>query len=76
VVKNVRKTELSAGHSSQALGILNLLKDVPDEVVNLTATDYSEPILAKSTIEEHIAYWTAGGNVGNMAYVKVLMPSR
>jgi hypothetical protein len=43
---------LSAGHSSQLLGILNLLKDVPDELVVLTSADYSELILAESTIEE------------------------
>lgn len=68
--KNVRLAELSAGHSSQLLEILNLLKDVPDDLITLTSADYSELILAKSTIEEHIAHWRARGNVGNMAHVK------
>jgi hypothetical protein len=61
---------LSAGHSSQLLGILNLLKDVPDELVVLTSADYSELILAESTIEEHPAHWRARGNVGDMTHVK------
>jgi hypothetical protein len=68
--KNVRNADLSAGHSSQLLGILNLLKDVPDELITLTSADYSELILAESTIEEHLAHWRARGNVGNMAHVK------
>ena len=46
---------LDAGHSSQLLGILELLKDVPDELIILTSADYSDMILAKSTIEEHLA---------------------
>jgi hypothetical protein len=69
-VKNARNADLSAGHSSQLLGILNLLSDVPDELIMLTSADYSELILAKSTIEETIAHWRARGNVGNMANVK------
>jgi hypothetical protein len=68
--KNVRDATLTAGSSSQLLGILNLLADVPDELIVLTAADYSELILAKSTIEEHLAIWRARGNVGNMANVK------
>jgi hypothetical protein len=69
-VKNVRDAALSAGQSSQLLGILNLLKDVPDELITLPPSDYSELILAESTIEEHLAHWRARGNVGGMANVK------
>ena len=68
--KNAHGAALSAGHSSQLLGILNLLKDVPDELVVLTSADYSELILAESTIEEHLAHWRARGNVGDMTHVK------
>jgi len=63
---------LDAGHSSQLLGILELLKDVPDELITLTSADYSDLILAKSTIEEHLAIWRARGNVGSMSHVKGL----
>jgi hypothetical protein len=70
--KNVRDAGLSAGHSSQLLGILNLLEDVPDELINLTPADYADFVLAKSTIVEHLAHWRARGNVGNMAHVKGL----
>jgi hypothetical protein len=52
------------------LGILNLLKDVPDELITLTAADYAELVLAKSTIQEHLEHWRARGNVGDMAQVR------
>jgi hypothetical protein len=68
--KNGRGATLDAGHSSQLLGILNLLKDVPDELITLTSADYSELILAKSTIEEHLTIWRSRGNVGSMSHVK------
>ena len=67
--KNARGSLLSAGHGSQLLGILNLLKDVPDELINLTSAEYAELIVAKSTIEEHLAHWRARGNVGDMTQV-------
>jgi hypothetical protein len=61
---------VSAGHASQLLGILNLLNDVPGELITLTATDYAELVLAKSTIKETLPHWRARGNVGDMANVK------
>jgi hypothetical protein len=67
--KNVRGSTLSAGSSSKLLGILNLLRDVPDELIALESADYSELILAKSTIEEHLAIWRSRGNAGDMAHV-------
>lgn len=71
-VKNATATMpfLDAQHGSRLLGILNLLKDVPDELIVLPAADYSELILAESTIEEHLAHWRSRGNVGAMAHVK------
>ena len=67
-VKNHPDTIL--GHSSQLLGILNLLKDVPDELIALAPADYSELILAKSTIEDYFRHWWARGSVGDMANIK------
>jgi hypothetical protein len=68
--RNMPNAVLGAGGGSQYLGILNLLKDVPDELIILTPAGYSELVLAKSTIEEHLAHWRSRGNVGEMAFVK------
>jgi len=68
--RNMPDAVLGAGGGSQYLGILNLLKDVPDELIILTPANYSELVLAKSTIEEHLAHWRSRGNVGNTAHVK------
>jgi hypothetical protein len=70
-VQNRPDTNLQAQHGWQLLGIINLLKDVPDELlIALTPADYSELILAKSAIEEHLEQWRASGPVGDMANVK------
>jgi len=37
--KNGPNAYLSAGNSSKLFGILNLLKDVPDELITLTSSD-------------------------------------
>jgi hypothetical protein len=50
-----------AGSLAQLHGILNLLEDVPDELILLTSTDYSELILPKSAIEEYLAHSRARG---------------
>jgi hypothetical protein len=42
---------LMASHSSQLRGIINLLKDVPSELINLPPSYYAELVLAMSTIE-------------------------
>jgi hypothetical protein len=57
------------GHKSDLLGIVNLLKNVPDELITLSPAEYSELELAKSTIEDHLHHWWARGNVGDMANV-------
>ena len=60
-----------SGNNSQLLGILNLLRDVPDELLNATSADYADLILAKSAIEDWVAITTARGNVvGYLAQVK------
>jgi hypothetical protein len=68
--KGVPGAQLDAQHSSKLLGILNLLKAVPVELINLSSADYAELVLATSTIEEHLEVWRSRGNVGNMAHVK------
>jgi hypothetical protein len=69
-VKDQLGVSLSAGHSSQLLGILNLLRDVPEELMTLSPAEYADLVLAKSTIDEHLEHWRSRGNVGNMAFVK------
>jgi hypothetical protein len=48
--KNVRDGLLTAGQSSQLLGLLTTLKDVPDELIVLPSEEYAELMLAKCTI--------------------------
>lgn len=67
--KDIANAPLYASHSSQMLGILNLLKDVPDELIVLSPADYSDFVLAKSTIEEHLAIWRSRGPAGQMGHV-------
>jgi len=67
--KNLPNVQLFAGHSSALLGILNLSKNIPDELITLAPDDYSKLVLAQSAIEEHLEHWRARGNVGDMAPV-------
>jgi len=60
--KNVRGTPLS-GHSASLLGVLTLLKDVPEELIALPSADYADLTLAQSTIEDMLAHWRARGVV-------------
>jgi hypothetical protein len=50
--------------------VLNLLKEVPAELLILPPADYARLVLAKSTIEETVAVWRSRGNVGDMAHLK------
>lgn len=61
---------LQAGHSSQLTGIIALSKAVPSELINVSAIEYADLVLAISTIEFHIAVWTSRGNVGGMTPVR------
>jgi hypothetical protein len=67
--KNI-KGAIIAGHGPQLLGLLNLLKSVPDELITLSSTEYADLVLAKSTIEETLEHWRLRGNVGEMSHVK------
>ena len=66
--KNEPASQLS-GNSAKLLGVLNLLKDVPDELIALSSADYAELVLAQSTIEDALAYWRAGSGAGNVPHV-------
>jgi hypothetical protein len=68
--KNTPGVLLSAGDGRKLLGILNLLKEVPDELIALGGADFSELILAKSTIEDTLEHWRSSGAVGNIDSVK------
>jgi hypothetical protein len=63
-------TMLSIGHTHQLRCVLNLLKEVPEQLIILPPADYAELVLAKSTIEETLALWRSRGSVGAMAHVK------
>jgi hypothetical protein len=58
-----------AGVRAHLVGILNLLKDVPDELIALASSDYAELILAKSAIEEYLARTTARDDAGILSQV-------
>jgi hypothetical protein len=69
-VKDIEHAPLYASHSSHMLGILNLLKDIPAELITLSSADYSDFVLAKSTIEEHVEIWRSRGPAGQCGHVK------
>jgi hypothetical protein len=54
---------LTASHSPQLRGIINLLKDVPPELINLTSANYADLVLATSTIEETLETWISRGRL-------------
>jgi hypothetical protein len=60
------------GDTSALLGVLNLLKDVPDELLILESADYSDLILAKSAIEDFLAHTRARGHVRGYDAITVI----
>jgi hypothetical protein len=62
--------QLQPGHSPQLIGILNLTKAIPPELVTVPPNIYADLVLAVSTIEYHLGVWTSRGPVGDMARVK------
>jgi hypothetical protein len=58
------------GNTSDLLGVLNLLKDVPDELFVLESADYADLILAKSAIDDFLTHTWRRGNVGGMSHVR------
>jgi hypothetical protein len=67
--KPQRHATLMMGHGSQLAGVVNLLKNVPDDLIVVSHTDYADLVLAQSTIEETLAHWKARGDVGFMPHV-------
>jgi hypothetical protein len=68
--KNQHRVALGAGHSSLYRGILNLIREIPSELIVLSPGDYADFVLATSTIEEHLEIWITRGNAGDMRHVK------
>jgi hypothetical protein len=68
--KNSPGASMMPGNGSKLLGILNLLKNVPEELMTMAPTEYADLVLAQSTIEETLEHWRARGNVGEMDRVK------
>lgn len=60
---------LQAQHGSKLTGIVALAKAIPQELLGVSASDYARFVLAISTIEFHLAVWTARGPIGNMELV-------
>jgi hypothetical protein len=60
---------IQAQHSSKLIGIISLAKAIPHELFAVSASDYASFVLAVSTIEFHVAVWTARGPVGSMDLV-------
>jgi hypothetical protein len=62
------------GHSPYLVGLLQLLKGVPDELITVSSAEYAELLLAVSMIEETLAHWKismrVGGPAGEMLDVK------
>lgn len=63
-VNNARGHQLS-GYSAKLFGVLSLLKDVPEELIALSSSDYAELVLAQSTIEDTLAYWRGSGGTSS-----------
>jgi hypothetical protein len=68
--RGVENGTLFASHGPELLGLLNLVRAIPDELINLSSVDYAEFVLITSTIEVHLETWASRGNVGQMAHVK------
>jgi hypothetical protein len=51
------------GHSASLLGVVTLLKEIPEELIVLPPAEYADLRLAQSTIEDTVAHWRARGVV-------------
>lgn len=57
------------GHP-QLQGLLNLLNDVPDELISVSSADYADLVLARGIIDDFLAHSRARGVGGMLAHVK------
>ena len=62
------------GHSNVLRGIINLVKQIPAELMVLPEDVYADLILAISAIENQLDIWTSRGDVGRLQLVKGLDP--
>src|SRR5258705_4153564 len=65
-----RDGQLQASHSPQLIGMLNLMKAIPAELINLPPNVYADLVLAVSTIEYHLDVWISRGLEGTLPNVK------
>ncbi len=61
---------LQAGHSSQLLSIVSLVKSIPDELISVSSSDYADLVRATSTIEFHLQIWISRGPNGGMEHIR------
>jgi hypothetical protein len=59
--------QLQAAHSPQLIGIMNLMKAIPPELITVPPNVYADLVLAMSTIEYHLEVWTSRGLEGTLA---------
>jgi hypothetical protein len=64
------KTGVQFHAHPQLQALLNLVKDIPDELINVSSADYADLVIAKGTIDEFLAQARARGTGGPMALVK------
>jgi hypothetical protein len=62
--------QLQASHSPQLIGIMNLIKAIPPELITVPPPVYADLVLAISTIKYHLDVWTSRGPAGGLANVK------
>jgi hypothetical protein len=65
-----RGGQLQASHSPQLIGIMNLVKAIPPELITVPSNVYADLVLAMSTIEYHLEVWTSRGPEGTLDNVK------
>jgi hypothetical protein len=61
---------LGSGHSSMLLGVINLVREIPNELLPFESDDYARLVLALSTIESHLEIWTVRGPHGHVTNVQ------
>ena len=64
----------SSGNANALRGIINLVKEVPPEMLVLSEEVYTDLILATSAIENQLNIWISRGDVGQLHPVKGFDP--
>jgi hypothetical protein len=66
----VRVPALAAGDSSSMAAIVELVRQIPGDLITVSPEDYSSLVLAINTMEMHMKIWIARGPSGHMKGVK------